>query len=121
MKKGDVIVCYLNISKNTTELDFHMCANLFQDCLKYLPSVSPSSLEISIVPVEIRRKLIYGNMKKKEKKREEEKRIYEKREEETKKREVERSEEKRRESKGKKQAKRQQRREKRREGKGKGK
>ena len=82
MKKGDVIVCYLNISQNTSELDFHMCANLFQDCLKYLPSVSPSSLEISIVPEEIKRKLIYGNMKKKEKKREEEKRIYEKREEE---------------------------------------
>ena len=63
MKKGDVIVCYLNISKNTTKLDFHMCANLFQDCLKYLPSVSPSSLEISIVPVEKRRELIYGNLK----------------------------------------------------------
>ena len=63
MKKGDVIVCHLNISKNTTELDFHMCANLFQESLKYLPSVSPSSLEISIVPVEIRRKLIYGNLK----------------------------------------------------------
>ena len=93
MKKGDVIVCYLNISQNTTELDFHMCVNLFQDYLKYLPSVSPSSLEISIVPVEIRRELIYGNVKKKEKKREEEKRIYKKREE-TKKREVERSEEK---------------------------
>ena len=99
MKKGDVIVCYLNISQNTTELDFHMCAHLFQDCLKYLPSVSPSSLEISIVPEEIKRKLIYGNMKKKEKKREEEKRIYEKREEETKKRDETIEKEKSREAK----------------------